>query len=102
METRRVFESVKDGVEGRIQTLIPDIEAYVASGMKAFDVPGLAIGIVVGDKLVYAKGFGVRVKGGDVPVDTRTVFQLGSTAKAFLTTTMAIMVDPGKLPWHNP
>ena len=31
--------------------------------MKSFDVPGLAIGIVAGDKLVYAKGFGaLRVK----------------------------------------
>jgi hypothetical protein len=25
-------------------------QAYIASGMKAFDVPGLAIGIVTGDK----------------------------------------------------
>jgi len=30
--------------------------------MKGFDVPGLAIGIVAGDRLVYAKGFGVRSK----------------------------------------
>jgi len=42
--------------ENRTQALIPDIEAYIANGMSAFDVPGLAIGIVAGDKLVYAKG----------------------------------------------
>jgi hypothetical protein len=40
--------------ENRVQALIPDIEEYIASGMKGFDVPGL------GDKIVYAKGFGVR------------------------------------------
>jgi CubicO group peptidase (beta-lactamase class C family) len=45
--------------------------------MKAFDVPGLAMGIVAGDKLVYAKGFGVGSKTGGVPVDTHTVFQIG-------------------------
>ena len=50
--------------------------------MKAFDVPGLAIGIATGDKLVYAKGFGVRSEEGGVPVDTRTIFQIGSTTKA--------------------
>src|SRR5262245_63657428 len=77
-------------MEERVRALIPDLEAYIASGMKAFDVPGLAIGIVTGDKLVYAKGFGVRSKGGGVPVDTRTVFQIGSTTKAFLATTLAI------------
>jgi CubicO group peptidase (beta-lactamase class C family) len=81
--------------------LIPDIEAYVASGMQGFDVPGLAMGIVAGDQLVYAKGFGVRRKGGSTPVDPRTVFQIGSTTKAFLTTTMAIMVDRGKLRWDD-
>jgi CubicO group peptidase (beta-lactamase class C family) len=88
-------------MEDRVQALIPDIEAYLASGMKGFDVPGLAIGIVAGDKLVYAKGFGVRSKAGGVPVDTRTIFQIGSTTKAFLATTQAIMVDRGKLRWDD-
>jgi CubicO group peptidase (beta-lactamase class C family) len=88
-------------MEERIRALIPDLEAYIASGMKAFDVPGLGIGIVAGDKLVYAKGFGVRSKGGGVPVDTRTIFQIGSTTKAFLATTLAIMVDRRKLRWDD-
>jgi CubicO group peptidase (beta-lactamase class C family) len=88
-------------MEERVWALIPALEAYIASGMKAFEVPGLAIGIVAGDKLVYAKGFGVRSKGGGVPVDTRTIFQIGSTTKAFLATTLAIMVDRGKLRWDD-
>jgi CubicO group peptidase (beta-lactamase class C family) len=88
-------------LEERVRALIPELEAYIASGMKAFDVPGLAIGIVAGDKLVYGKGFGVRSKGGGVPVDTRTIFQIGSTTKAFLATTLAIMVDRGKLRWDD-
>lgn len=40
----------------QVQTLIPAIEKYIESGMRDFDVPGLAIGIVVDDELVYAKG----------------------------------------------
>jgi CubicO group peptidase (beta-lactamase class C family) len=88
-------------MEERVRALIPGLEAYIASGMKAFDVPGLAIGIVAGDTLVYAKGFGVRSKGGGVPVDTRTIFQIGSTTKAFLATTLAIMVDRRKLRWDD-
>src|SRR5262249_11327128 len=63
--------------------------------------PGLAVGIVAGDKLVYAKGFGVRSKSGGLPVDARTVFQIGSTTKAFLAATEAIMVDRGKLRWDD-
>jgi CubicO group peptidase (beta-lactamase class C family) len=60
--------------------------------MKAFDVPGVAIGILLGDKLVYRNGYGVRSKGRQ-PVDTETVFQIGSATKPFLATTLAIAVD---------
>ena len=87
-------------MEARIEAMIPDLEAYIASGMKDFGVPGLAIGIVTGDRLVYGRGFGVRSKGG-AAVDTRTVFQIGSTTKAFLATTMAITVDRGKFRWND-
>ena len=66
-------------VTPRIQALIPEIETYAEGGMKAFDLPGLALGIVANDRLVYGKGFGVRSKTGGEPVDTRTVFQIGST-----------------------
>lgn len=91
----------KATIEDRVQELIPDIEAYITSGMKGFDIPGLAIGIVANNRLIYAKGFGVRSKSNGLPVDTRTVFQIGSTTKAFLTATMAIMVDRGKLRWDD-
>jgi CubicO group peptidase (beta-lactamase class C family) len=88
-------------MEARVRALVPRLEAYIQTGMKAFDVPGLAIGIVTGDRLVYAKGFGVRSKSGGVPVDSRTVFQIGSLTKAFLATTLAIAVDRGKLRWDD-
>jgi CubicO group peptidase (beta-lactamase class C family) len=83
----------------RVRALRSDLEAYMARGMQAFDVPGLAIGLVAGDTLVYAKGFGVRSKVGGVPVATRTLFQIGSTTKALLATPLTIMVDRGKLRW---
>jgi CubicO group peptidase (beta-lactamase class C family) len=85
----------------RVNALIPELEAYIQSGMKTFDVPGLAIGIVTGDRLVYAKGFGLRSKSGGAAVDPKTVFQIGSAAKGFLATTMAIAVDRGKFHWDD-
>ncbi len=92
--------SAQESMEAKIEALVPDLEAYIESGMKAFDDPGLAIGIVAGDKVVYAKGFGVKRKGGE-PVDTATVFQIGSTTKAFLATTMAIGVDRKEFAWDD-
>jgi CubicO group peptidase (beta-lactamase class C family) len=93
-------EGPDQSTEARVAELVPKLESYVAEGMTAFDDPGLAIGIVAGDKLVYAKGFGVRKKGGE-PVDIRSVFQIGSASKGFLATTMAIAVDHGKFRWDD-
>lgn len=88
------------GMDARIEALAPDLEAYIAKGMADFDVPGLAIGIVSGDRLVWSKGFGTGSKGG-AAVDTDTVFQIGSTTKAFLATTLALAVDRGTLAWDD-
>ncbi len=90
----------QESMEAKVTELVPALDAYIESGMKGFDLPGLAMGIVVGDKLVYAKGFGVERKGG-APVDAATVFQIGSTTKAFLATTMAIAADRDKFTWDQ-
>src|SRR5262249_47341882 len=74
-------------IEQQVQALTPSLADYIAASMKSFDVPGPAIGIVAGNKLVYAKGFGVRSKGG-APVDAETIFQIGSVTKSFLSATM--------------
>jgi CubicO group peptidase (beta-lactamase class C family) len=92
--------SSEAAVEQQVHALVPSLEDYIEDNMKSFDVPGLAIGIVAGDELIYAKGFGVRSKDG-APVDTQTIFQIGSTTKAFLSTTLAIAVDRGKLHWDD-
>ena len=90
----------ENSIEQQIQALVPSLEDYISANMKGFDVPGLAIGIVAGNKLVYAKGLGFRSKGGP-RVDTQTLFQIASVTKAFLSTTMAIAVDRGKLHWDD-
>ena len=39
-------------------------DEYVRKAMKEWEVPGLAIAIVKDDKVVFAKGYGVREIGG--------------------------------------
>jgi CubicO group peptidase (beta-lactamase class C family) len=80
--------------------LIPDIEAYIASGMKEFNVPGLAIGIVAEDKLVYSKGFGVRSKSSGLPLDANTIFQIVSPENLAVTCTPKVAVNE-RLPYAH-
>ena len=53
-------------------TAPPDLDSYVASSMKTFDVPGMAVAIVKDGKILVAKGYGVRKLGDPTPVDEFT------------------------------
>lgn len=99
--TEKASAPAHPDMTARIKGLVPDIEAEIARGMKAFNMPGLAIGIVHQDKLVYAKGFGVRNRKTNVPVNTGTLFQIGSATKAFLAATLAMMVERGHFKWDD-
>ena len=41
----------RDDIAALVRALVPDLERYVTTGMAAFDVPGTAVGVVVGDRL---------------------------------------------------
>jgi len=79
-----------------------DLDAYVASSMKIFDIPGMAVAIVKDGRIVVAKGYGVRKLGDPTPVDEFTMFGIGSNTKAFTTAALATLVDEGKLSWDDP
>ena len=80
----------------------PDLDSYVASSMKTFDVPGMAVAVVKDGKILVAKGYGVRKLGDPTPVDEFTTFGIGSNTKAFTTAALATLVDEGKLAWDDP
>ncbi|MEP6540517.1 MAG: serine hydrolase [Bryobacteraceae bacterium] len=78
------------------------IDAAVGQAMKAWQVPGAAVAIVKGDRVVHMKGYGVRQMGNPVPVTPDTLFAIASTTKAFTSTAMAMLVDSGKMQWDDP
>ena len=65
------------------------LDAYVAKAMQEWEVPGVAVAVVKGDSVVYARGFGVRTLGKPDAVDERTLFAIGSATKAFTATAIA-------------
>src|SRR3954469_10568853 len=75
----------------------PGLDAYIANAVRTWKVPGLSVAIVRNDSLIYAKGFGVTEVGASTPVDERTLFEIGSSSKAFTATLVAMMVSDGKM-----
>jgi len=82
----------------------PDLAAfdrYVAHAAREWKVPGMAVAIVHGDSLVFAKGYGVTEIGKTTPATEHTRFAIGSTTKAMTVAALAMLVDEGKLKWDD-
>jgi CubicO group peptidase (beta-lactamase class C family) len=80
---------------------IRDIDTYAQTVMDTWHGPGMAIAVVKDDKMVFAKGYGVRELGKPDPVDENTRFEIASNTKAFTAAALAILVDEKKLNWDD-
>jgi len=82
-------------------SLRPDWDRYIQRVHVDFGNVGLAVAVVQEDKVIYKQGFGVREAGKPEPIDSDTLFQIGSTTKAFTTAALAVLVDEGKVRWDD-
>ncbi len=79
-----------------------ELEKVVLDELKATNTPGAAIGIVRGDRLIYAKGFGTSNVETGAPVTPNMLFRLGSTTKMFTAAALVQLAEAGKLKLDNP
>lgn len=85
----------------RGKAAMEELDPMIEQAMKDYQVPGVAIGVVVDGHVVYAKGFGFRDIEKKLPVTKDTVFPIGSCTKAFSTFAIATLVDEGLLYWDQ-
>ncbi|WP_296701452.1 serine hydrolase [Thiocapsa sp. UBA6158] len=78
---------------GRVDAAVSQLDAMAEAALATTGVPGMAIGVVHRDRVVYLKGFGRRSLDGEAPVDAATVFQLASLSKPVAATVVAAAVD---------
>jgi CubicO group peptidase (beta-lactamase class C family) len=77
------------------------LDAYVEKTRVEWSAPAVGVAVVVGDSVVFAKGYGVREAGRPERADEHTVFAIGSSSKAFTTAALAMLVDEGRLRWDD-
>lgn len=79
------------------EATLQGFDDYVNKAIRDWEVPGLAIAIVKDDKVLLARGYGVRKVGEPTPVDEKTLFAIGSSSKAFTAAAIAMLVDEKKV-----
>lgn len=65
--------------------------------METHAIPGLSIGIVYDNQIVYANGFGYENINTKSPVTTSSIFHMASISKTFVATAVMQLVESGKI-----
>ena len=79
-----------------------ELDAFIEQARTKLDVPGAAVAVIEGGKVVYEKGFGVKTLGKKEPVTPDTLFMIGSITKSMTTMMEATLVNAGKIAWDTP
>lgn len=97
----------EESFAGRAPRLIDDaraaeLDAFVAQALARLAVPGAAVAVIEGGKVVYERTFGVRELGKPAKVTPRTLFLIASITKPMTTMMEAALVDAGVFAWDTP
>jgi len=88
--------------QGRPKVDEAAIERFVQAELEKARSPGAAVVVVSGDRVVYANGFGLADREAGIPATSSTLFQLGSTSKAFTGLALLELEQQGALRLDDP
>ncbi|UYO07217.1 beta-lactamase family protein [Paenibacillus sp. PSB04] len=100
-----LLASACDGESSKVQqpgnAVFSKVDAYIAREMKRQRLPGLALGIVQGDRILYVKGYGQADPSGR-PVTPSTPFGIGSIGKSMTAMAVLQLAESGKIDLDAP
>src|SRR5437879_1825495 len=85
-----------------VTSKLSGFDSYMEQVLKDWNTPGIGVGIVVNDKLVFAKGYGYRDYEKKLPFTPATLCQIASNSKLFTTVSAGMLIEEGKLTWDKP
>jgi CubicO group peptidase (beta-lactamase class C family) len=97
-----IFSHSARAQEPDVTKKLDGFDAYMAQVLKDWNTPGIGVGIVVNDKLVFAKGYGYRDYEKKLPFTPTTLQPIASNSKLFTAVSAGMLVEEGKLTWDKP
>ncbi|MFC2086135.1 serine hydrolase domain-containing protein [Bacteroidota bacterium] len=89
----------KDNNISYLQENLPHI---IEKQMQDWHIPGLAVGIVKDDEVIFMKGFGYRDREKKLPVTTKTIFPIASCSKSFTALSAYMMIEDSLIKLDRP
>jgi len=73
------------------------IDNYLTEVMKTYEIPGLAVGVVKNDKIIFQKYYGRENLESDKKVDSNSLFRVYSTTKLITNVAVFQLIEKGQL-----
>lgn len=80
---------------------INHLDSYFQKSLEEWQIPGMAIAIVNADSILFSKGYGFSNLEKKTKADGNTLFAVASNSKAFTASSIAKLVEDGKLNWDD-
>ena len=84
------------------QEFFSALREQAEAGLKLWESPSVAVGVIKDGNVVFCDGFGQRSVEQALSATGETLYQIGSCSKAFTSALVAILVNQGKLDWDTP
>lgn len=81
---------------------LASIDHVIEQALREQKVPGVAVGVVVADRVVLLKGYGWRDLDQRLPMTPDTLIPIASVTKQFTVAAVGTFVRQGKLDWDQP
>ena len=78
------------------------LDNFIQEAKNGWHAPGLAVTVIKDGEVLFSKGYGVRELGKQESVNTKTMFAMASTTKAFTAMAIGMLVDDGVFEWDDP
>lgn len=78
------------------------LESWIRAQMDYKNIPGITVGIIYDQELIYAKGFGYSNLEDKTPATVQTLYRIASISKTFTATAIMQLRDEGKLRLDDP
>lgn len=92
---------LSNGYTQQLDERIDKIDRFIIENMDYWNIPGLAIGIVENDSVLFLKGYGITKAGSDNKVDEHTLFGIASNSKLFTASALAKIINDGSADWDD-
>ncbi len=78
------------------------LDAWTANRVASRGQPSVSVGVVLGDHLVWARGYGFADLDKKIPATPQTLYRIGSITKSFTAVAILQLRDAGKLQLDDP